>query len=395
MSHIEYNERRSIERYLKKKRGVRWIARALDRSPSTVSEEIRCGSVKGIYRADKAQKKAERRRRSAKQKCLKVAKDPDLKQYVIYNLEDNQSPEGIAGRIKYVDTHIPYASHKAIYNFIASSHGGPLEHHLYSKRVKKKSGPKRGSMKASDKTKVSIEKRPKKANKRLEFGHFEGDFIESGKDGTGSLLVLVERMTRYPFIVYTEDKTTLTINELIAGILRDVPVRSITLDNDISFQKHEELSEMIDAVVYFTHPYTSSDIGNNWLELLRDWILDIQQANFLSENVDFPKLKAFVQKIGTNYSVRDKTARFTPAPPWGLVAQQQHILSSAAASRRLGGLLSSDEVRCCAGEKNRTPDRCLEGSCFTTKLHPRMVSCMMHQIPNILSYWGGISMEAG
>ena len=25
----------------------------------------------------------------------------------------------------------------------------------------------------------------------------------------------------------------------------------------------------------------------------------------------------------------------------------------------------------CAGEKNRTPDHCLEGSCFTTKLHPR------------------------
>ena len=38
-----------------------------------------------------------------------------------------------------------------------------------------------------------IDQRPKKAEKRLEFGHFEGDFIESGKDGLGSLLVLIER----------------------------------------------------------------------------------------------------------------------------------------------------------------------------------------------------------
>ena len=37
-----------------------------------------------------------------------------------------------------------------------------------------------------------IDQRPKRVLKRLEFGHFEGDFIESGKDGKGSLLVLVK-----------------------------------------------------------------------------------------------------------------------------------------------------------------------------------------------------------
>jgi len=217
--------------------------------------------VKGVYRADKAQKKAAFRRKQSKQKCLKVALDPILKAYVIEKLEDDQSPKGISGRIKKIDTHIPYASFKAIYHFIHSSHGGPLEHHLYSKRVKKKGGPKRGSVPSSDQTKVSIEKRPKRANNRNEFGHFEGDFIESGKDGTGSLLVLVERKTRYPFLIYTEDKTTVYINSLIHQTLGTDHIKSITLDNDISFQKHEALSELIDAVVYFTHPYTSSDKG--------------------------------------------------------------------------------------------------------------------------------------
>lgn len=261
MNHIEYNERRSIERYLKKKRGVRWIARALDRSPSSISEEIKLGSVKGIYTADRAEEKVRLRRKQSKQQSLKVAMDAELKTYVTQQLKANQSPEGIAGRLKYIETSIPYASCKAIYAFVRSVHGRPLEHHLYYKRVHKKGGPKRGTIKVSDYTKVSIEKRPKQANNRTEFGHFEGDFIESGKDGTGSLLVLIERKTRYIFIIYTEDKTTLTINELIAGCLSGIPVKSITLDNDISFQKHEALSELIEATVYFTHPYTSSDKG--------------------------------------------------------------------------------------------------------------------------------------
>lgn len=261
MKHLEYCERRSIERFISREKSVRDISKALGRSISTICEEIKNGSVKGKYRADQAEEKAKTRRRKAKQKCLKVAMDPVLKEYVTIQLEDNQSPEGISGRIREIDTHIPYASTKAIYNFIDSPHGGPLEHHLYRKRMKRKGGQKRDTAKASDQTKISIEKRPKKANNRTEFGHFEGDFIESGKDGTGSLLVLVERKTRYPLLIYTEDKTTLTVNELIAGCLKDVPVKSITLDNDISFQKHEALSEMIEATVYFTHPYTSSDKG--------------------------------------------------------------------------------------------------------------------------------------
>lgn len=61
MNHLEYCERRSIERFLEKETGIRAIARALNRSPSTISAEIVLGRVRGIYRADRAQKKAELR----------------------------------------------------------------------------------------------------------------------------------------------------------------------------------------------------------------------------------------------------------------------------------------------------------------------------------------------
>lgn len=261
MNHLEYCERRSIERFLEQGTGVRAIGRALNRSVSTISEEKKNGSVRGVYRADRAQKKAELRRKQSKQKCLKVAMNPALKAYVTKELKTDQSPEGISGRLKHIDTHLPYASTKAIYNFIDSSHGGPLEHHLYRKRVHKKGGRNRGSVSKTDQTKVSITTRPIHIENREEFGHFEGDFIESGKDGIGSLLVVVERKTRYPFLIYTEDKTTAHINSLIHTTVDGTHIQSLTLDNDISFQKHEALSELINATVYFTRPYTSSDKG--------------------------------------------------------------------------------------------------------------------------------------
>ena len=36
---------------------------------------------------------------------------------------------------------------------------------------------------------------------------------------------------------------------------------SLTLDNDIAFRKHEELSELIKAPIYFCHAYHSWEKG--------------------------------------------------------------------------------------------------------------------------------------
>ncbi len=238
------------------------IAKELGRSSKAIRHEIKNNGVKGEYTASKAEHKSRQKRKRSKIQCMKVAMDRELKEFVTANIEDHQSPEAISGRIKKVDKHIKYASAKAIYKFVHSVHGRKIEKHLYGKAVKKKGGPKRGAQKASDKSKTMIDKRPKSVEKRLKFGHFEGDFIESGKDGRGSLLVLVERKTRYPFIAYTEDRTTEHINNLMAEMLESVLVKSITLDNDLSFQKHEELSELLETTVFFCHPYCSYEKGS-------------------------------------------------------------------------------------------------------------------------------------
>ena len=258
--HFDFSERQKIEKFLKKEKSLRWIAWALDRSVSSISNEIKNNSVSGIYDAKKAEHKAYVKRQESKRDCLKVAMDPELKKYVILNIKDDQSPEGISGRLKNIEKGIKYASGKAIYKFIKSPHGRQIEQHLFSQAVKKKSGKKRGVSVSID-GRTFIEKRPKRVLKRMEFGHFEGDFIESGKDGRGSLLVLVERKTRYPFLVYLEDRSNTNVNKLVEELIADFNPKSLTIDNDISFQKHEELSELIQAAVFFCHPQSPHEKG--------------------------------------------------------------------------------------------------------------------------------------
>lgn len=258
--HLCESERRRIERLRKSGWGVRKIAAALGRSISTLSEEIGKRSVRGAYDARKASLKARVKRRYSKVQCLKVVERSELRMFVEEKLALDWSSEMIAGRIKEVERHLPRVSVKAVYKFVRSVHGRPLESHLYRKRVKRKGGPKRGKRAIMD-GRRSIEERPKSVQKRKQFGHFEGDFIESGRDGTGSLLVLVERMTRYPFIAYCADHSTGAVNALIFNLLRDVPLASLTLDNDVSFKKHQALSALIDAAVFFCHPYASSEKG--------------------------------------------------------------------------------------------------------------------------------------
>jgi len=313
-THIKYNERRRIERLLISNTNKNEIAKQLGRSPKSIRYEIETNSVKGIYIAGKAERKSKQKRKNSKIQCMKVVMNKELKEYVIKNIEDHQSPEGIAGRIKEIDKHLQEVSPKAIYKFVYSPHGRKIERHLYSKAVKKKGGPKRGSNKPALDGRTMIDQRPTKVEKRLEFGHFEGDFIESGKEGKGSLLVLVERKTRYPFIRYTEDRTNGHINNLIKETLKNYPIRSITLDNDVSFKKHKELSGLLKSSIFFCHPYCSHEKGTveNRNKAIR---------RYAKKGSDLSKLKPeFIRETETK--LRDKYMKClnykTPQEAWNI-----------------------------------------------------------------------------
>jgi IS30 family transposase len=259
-THIDASERRRIERALKVGKSFRRIAQAIDRSVSNIAAEVARGGGRTKYRAHRAQAKSVRTRKNSKIQCMKVALDPLLKTYVLKKLKKKWSPELISGRLKKIDTQIKYTSGKAIYKFVSSVHGRNVEKYLYSSSHRRR-GPKRGSRSVKLDGRLMIDQRPKHVDNRKEFGHFEGDFIESGKDGKGSLLVLVERKTRYPFLRKTMDKKTTAVNALVKTMIGAYEPESMTLDNDLSFAKHKEMSALVDAPVYFCNPYHSWEKG--------------------------------------------------------------------------------------------------------------------------------------
>jgi IS30 family transposase len=280
-AHFTNAERDEIRYLLEKGYSRRAIAVILGKAHDAVGYEIRENSTNGVYDPKKASQKAYVSRKYSKYQGMKVRENDDLENYVHEKMAIDWSPEEISGRIKHVEKRIKYASTKAIYNYVYSVYGRLLEKFLRYRDKHKKSG----YTKATGLTdRVFIQDRPKIIEKRRRFGDWEGDFIVSGKNGSGALLVLVERKTRYVIIRKLLSRDTHTVNaaiqEITGGMLY---VNSLTLDNDISFRRHKDLSRRLNAPVFFCQPYHSWEKGT--VENMNKWI-----RQYVPKRTDVSKL---------------------------------------------------------------------------------------------------------
>lgn len=240
---------------------MRDIAKTLHRSVSTIGEELSRNKTRGAYDAVKADRKAAVRRQSAKFQWKKIAKFPTLKKYVEKKIYEDRSPESIAGRIKYVERSVPYASKDSIYRYIKSVHGRPLEAYRARTAPKRKQG-RVTAKKLTERT--FIDKRPRIINARGRVGDVEADFIVSGKTGKGILLTVVCRKIRVVFIEKILPVTIENVHGAFVRIQKRFPeMKSISTDNDILLQKHKSLEKLLGAKIYFCHPYHSWEKGSN------------------------------------------------------------------------------------------------------------------------------------
>jgi IS30 family transposase len=272
-SHIKKTERLEIAILLKKKHSLRSIAGVLNRSVGTISEEISLNKVNGAYDPLKADHKAYVKRKYAKYQGMKVVENRELRGYVEEKSKESWSPEQIAGRLQKVDTNIKYASRGAIYKFIFSPYGRALERYLRYRGKKKKGGNRTKADQLKNRT--FIDKRPEIVSNRERFGDWEGDFIVSGKRGKGVLVVLYERKTMYVKIQKIMSRSCDVANKYIQEMTGGfVCFNSLTIDNDISFRKHGELSRLLGAPVYFCRPYHAWEKGGveNINKLIRQYI---------------------------------------------------------------------------------------------------------------------------
>lgn len=181
--HLTHEERKHIA-YLRNVCGKsgRTIAKEMNRSPTTICEEVQAGTVNEIYDPDVGQKKARYNRKRSKTKLLKVLLDGGLRKEIEKAIRKNISPRRISGTLKERGVHV---SDKAIYKFV---HEYSLDSYLCFRGKPKKVHLEYIYRKAKELDKVRVEQRP--CIKGL-YGHYEMDFIVSGHSAY-VLLVVVE-----------------------------------------------------------------------------------------------------------------------------------------------------------------------------------------------------------
>lgn len=262
--HITKEEQMEIYILLNKGYNKSDISKALDRCHTTIGREIKRNSENGVYSPRRAAQKARNRRKCSKYQGMKVRGKPDLEKYVKEKLKLLWTPEKISGRIKNVDTHLPYISTKGIYKWIYSCFGQayhvylPKQRHKPKKRRRKKKG-KREMIP----NRVGIENRPEAANKRTEYGHWEGDSVVSGKKHKSkiSLCVISERKARYVGIKKVRNLKPKTNNKAIGKMGKNLYSKTYTFDNGIENKEHEKLAEKMKIDIYFCDPYSSWQKG--------------------------------------------------------------------------------------------------------------------------------------
>jgi len=278
--HLSFEERFVIETLFRGNRAVREIATFLGRSPNTVSRELQRNVVKGLYDAAKAEQKVRARRWRAKRQCLKVAMSSFLVRFVEAKLEQKWTPKSISG---YIQRELGITcSAKAIYKFVESR---GLERHLFWRWNKKKGGSKRKTYAQPKDGRKYIDIRPLTEQS---LGHYELDFIVS-KHSSWVFLVVVERLTKRVWVRKLPNRKRHTIRAAFAELFRGVTVKSITTDNDIAFHNWTELEEIIQAPIYFCHPYHSWEKGlventNRWIRCFVPKRRDI--ASVTKEDLD-------------------------------------------------------------------------------------------------------------
>lgn len=267
---LTLSEREEISRSIVAAHSLRQIAMRLNRSPSTISREIKRNGGIEHYRANKADESAWDR--AHRPKPCKLATHPTLKRLVATKLKKNWSPKQIDGWLKetYPDDESKQVSHETIYKTLFIQARGALKKELqtYLRRQRSIRRAKHHSMKDEGLGKisnaVSIRERPAEVEDRALPGHWEGDLISGSNNSY--IATLVERHTRYVMLVRVKSKDTKTVINALIKHAHKLPTelyKSLTWDRGKEMADHQRFTLATDIKVYFCDPQSPWQRGSN------------------------------------------------------------------------------------------------------------------------------------
>ena len=267
------SDRLTLASLVQQKLGVREMAGVLNRSPSTISRELRRNGGMQGYGSAQARQQCINRRKAARP-AIKLHADALLFDVVCHFLRLLWSPEQIALTLAHIfpKGHEHRVSHETIYNCIYAQPVGELRKELiacmrqaHNKRVPRSKGQdRRGQIPDM----LSIHVRPPEIEDRQFPGHWEGDLIK-GAANASAVGTLVERTSRLVMLVkLPEFKPASAANVLQAFTDKLLSIaqpmrQSMTYDQGREMAMHKELSKRTGIAVYFCDPHSPWQRGSN------------------------------------------------------------------------------------------------------------------------------------
>jgi transposase, IS30 family len=262
---LDLDQRRTLFRLVEARTPVGEIAQRLDRHPSTIYRELGrnrfrdgdrgfCG-----YFPLTAQGLARRRR----QRRRKLIADEGLRAHVVERLEAGWSPQQIAGRLKRqrADGGGTAVCHETIYRHVYGPEGRENGLHRHLPRARRRRGSRYGRRPRSAPIPRErwIENRPAEVGTRETFGHWEADLLIFSKEhGKANVTSLIERKSRFTFLLPNGDRRSTAVLAGIAGVLRPLPDdarRTVTFDRGTEFAGgYAALDRHLDLASYSCDP---------------------------------------------------------------------------------------------------------------------------------------------
>jgi transposase, IS30 family len=256
--HFSLEERCEIARRRAAGASIRQVAAALDRSPSSISRELKRNAGQQVgYKPSYASEQAKARR----WRGAKLLRNLELQALVLDRLRRGWSPQQVAGRLAR-DHGRTVISHESIYRFIAAQIARTKDYswRLYLPRSKSKRGfrgRKGGSSVQHIKNRIPIALRPTAVANRASPGHWEADLMLFSTYGQ-AILTIHERTSRALAIVRQPNKAAAPVAAAIEALLENLPSRlrqTITFDNGTEFAFHELLRSNLGIETYFCDPH--------------------------------------------------------------------------------------------------------------------------------------------
>lgn len=284
-THFSKSERYELSILRKKGYSLRAIASALERSPASISREVRRNTRYDGYNPDYAHTRTRTRRQDSKYQGMKVRKYRDLELYIAEKLSHGWSPDVIAGTWKQERekqrAQVTITA-KGIYKYLYSPYGQYLCQYLKSGQFGRRRRRKKKGKKILIPRRVGIEHRPQGITDRRRYGDFEGDTLGVPKYTHETVAAVIERKSRY--IIARKIPRVKYAVSAFKTMLSPLPVRSLTLDNGVENIRYQELG----VQTFFCHPYSSWEKGQieNAFGMIRRYIpKKASLANYSPEDI--------------------------------------------------------------------------------------------------------------